>query len=348
MSSPSTFAASLLDSTLAAQARGVALCLRDRLGASPLAALGTFDELTADARVRLEYLAEALALGHPALYLQHADWLRTAHAARGLDEAFLRDANACMATVLSAGLPPAAFAEVERLLAAEALALSAPRREPPSALAGPRGREIARLLEAVLSGRRSAALASALELVDTLGEEEFVEGVLVGVQHELGRLWQLGEIHVGEEHLASRLVEDILARLAEPTPATDGRRVLLAATSGDLHDIGLRMVARRFARAGWEVCFLGANVPHADLARALQDLEPDVLALSVTLGLHLRRAAAVISAAHALQPRVPVLVGGAPFGGDDGLWRTIGADAVALDARTAEGAARALVASRPG
>lgn len=348
MSSPSTFAASLLDSTLAAQARGVALCLRERLGASRLAALGTFDELTADTRVRLEYLAEALALGHPTLYLQHADWLRAAYAARGQDEELLRAANACLATVLSEGLPPAAFAQVERLLVAEAHALAAPRREPPGELEGPRAREIARLLEAVLSGKRAAALACALELGNALGEEEFVERVLVGVQRELGRLWQRGEIHVGEEHLGSRLTEDFLARLPEPQPSVEagGRRVVLAATSGDLHDIGLRMVARRFAREGWEVCFLGANVPRADLAHALQDLETDVLALSVTLGLHLRSAAAVIAAAHALEPRVPVLVGGPPFALDDGLWRTIGADAVALDALTAERQARALVPGR--
>jgi methanogenic corrinoid protein MtbC1 len=68
-----------------------------------------------------------------------------------------------------------------------------------------------------------------------------------------------------------------------------------------------------------------------------------VLALSVTLGLHLRGAAAIVASAHALEPRVPVLVGGPAFRFDPALWRTIGADALALDAVSAETIARDLV-----
>jgi methanogenic corrinoid protein MtbC1 len=343
-SSPSAFAAALLDSTLSAQAAGVALCLRERLGAPALAALGSFEELSGDARVRLQYLAEALALAHPEIYLQHVDWLRGAYTARGLGDEVLRASHACLRVTLRAGLPAPAFAEIERVLALEEQALAQPWCEPPDALAGPHGTAIARLLEQVLAGQRAAALASAQELTRELGEETFVEHVLVGVQRELGRLWQRGEIHVGEEHLGSRVTEEILARLpALSVPAPNARRVLVASTAGDLHEIGARMVARAFERKGWEVCFLGANVPRLDLAHALQDLAPGLLALSVTLGIHLRGAAAMIASAHALQPRVPVLVGGPTFRRSAELALAIGADALALDAVSAEREASRLV-----
>lgn len=345
MSPPAAFAASVLDTTLSAQAAGVALCLRESLGPKKLAQLGTFEELAADLRVRLQYLSEALALGHAPIYLQHVDWLRGAHLARGLGEELLRATHACLGSVLRDDLPPLAWGPVEPVLAAEARLLGTPWREPPSALEGPHGTEAARLLEAILGGRRAEALALALEQAARLGEQEFVERVLVAVQRELGRLWQRGEIHVGEEHLGSRLTEEILARLAaNGAHPTNGKRVVVASTSGDLHEIGARMVAHRFERAGWEVCFLGANVPPADLALSLQELAPQVLALSVTLGLHLRGAAAIVARAHALSPRVPVLVGGPAFAFDAELWRTIGADALALDAVEAERKARELVA----
>ena len=343
MSAPSAFAASVLDATLSALAAGVALCLRESPGARQATVPGTFDELSADLRVRLQYLAEALALGHARVYLQHVEWLRGAYVARGVGEEGLRTTRACLASVLRASLPPLAWAAVEPLLTGEAELLETPWSEPPSALDGARGAEAARLLESILHGRRAEAFALALELVDRLGEEEFVEGVLVAVQRELGRLWQRGEIHVGEEHLASRVTEEILARLsARGEREPNGKRVLVAATSGDLHEIGARMVARRFERGGWEVCFLGANVPRSDLALSLQDFAPHVLALSVTLGLHLRGAAAIVESAHALTPRVPVLVGGPAFAFDRELWRTIGADAVSIDAVTAERKAREL------
>jgi hypothetical protein len=261
MSTPSAFAASVLDTTLSAQAAGVALCLRESLGPKKLSALGSFDDLTADLRVRLQYLAEALALGHPRLYLQHVNWLRDAHLGRGLGDEWLRATHACVRSVLREELPPLAFGPVEPVLAAEAEFLATSWSEPPSELDGVRGAEAAQLLEAILGGRRSEALALALEQAGRLGEEDFVEHVLVAVQREFGRLWQRGEIHVGEEHLGSRLTEEILARLSargERTP--NGKRVVVASTSGDLHEIGSRMVAYRFERRGWEVSFLGANV----------------------------------------------------------------------------------------
>jgi len=339
----SNFAASVLDTTLSAQAAGVALRLRESLGSQRLAALGTFEEHVADLRVRLQYLAEALALGHPRIYLQHVEWLRGAHLARGLGEGVLQATQACLGSVLREDLPPLAWGPVEPVLAAEAQLLAEPWSEPPNPLDGPRGGEAARLLEVLLDGRRAEALALAEELAGRVGEVEFIEHVLVSVQRELGRLWQRGEIHVGEEHLGSRLTEEILARLAAPgARRPDGKRVVVASTSGDLHEIGARMVAHRFEREGWDVRFLGANVPSADLALSLGELEPHVLALSVTLGLQLRGAGAIIALAHALEPRVPVLLGGPALHFDADLWRTLGADGVARDAVTAEREARRL------
>jgi len=344
MSSSSAFAASVLDTTLSASSAGVALYLRERLGARKLAGLGSFEELSADLRVRLQYLAEALALGHPRVYLQHVEWMRGAHLARGLGQDYLDATRACLGAVLCEDLPTAAWAAVEPVLAEEERLLAAPWLEPPDALRGPCAAEATRLVEALLAGSRPRALALAQELADRLGEADFVEQVLVPAQRELGRLWQRGEIHVGEEHLGSRLTEDILARIRGRGEPSLGKRVVVASASGDLHEIGARMVAHRFERGGWDVCFLGANVPTGDLVLSLQELEPHLLALSVTLGLHLRAAAKIIEKAHAGEPRVPVLVGGPAFEFDSGLWRTIGADAMALDAVSAERTGRELVA----
>jgi methanogenic corrinoid protein MtbC1 len=347
MSKPPTFAASLLDTTLSAHTAGLALCLRESPGAKDLAKLGTFDELVADLRVRLQYLAEALALGHSSIYLQYVDWLRGAHRTRGLGEEYVRATHACMSTVLRADLPPLAWKAIEPLLAQEAAHLEQPWAEPPGELEGTNGPEAARLLEAILSASRAQALALALAQADRLGEETFVETVLVPLQRELGRLWQRGEIHVGVEHAGSRLTEEILARLAaRGANPPNGKRVIVAATSGDLHEIGARMVAYRFERKGWDVRFLGANMPRLDLVESLQEFAPHVLALSVTLGVHLRGAAAIVAQAHALEASIPVLIGGPAMSFDPELWRTVGADALALDAVGAEREARDLADGR--
>lgn len=340
MNPAATFAASVLDATQSSLASGVALQLRER-GFAPAS---PFQELVADLRMRLQYLAEAVALERAGVYLQHVEWLRSAYAARGLAPELFPATHAALCAVLREELPLPALGSVEPILAEEGRALERPPCESPSALQGPHGERVARLLEHVLAGKREGAIREALAQAASLGEDAFIADVLVGVQSELGRLWQHGEIHAGEEHLGSRITEEILMRLGPPpAPSAGAPRIVIAATAGDLHDIGARMVARGLERLGCEVLFLGANMPAADLLDSLRELRPGLLGLSVSLGIHLRGAATILAAAHALKPPVPVLVGGAPFRFVPDLWRVIGADAQAADAREAERAARRLL-----
>jgi methanogenic corrinoid protein MtbC1 len=204
------------------------------------------------------------------------------------------------------------------------------------------------LLERALRGKRAEFVALARSAFDEFGEEILVEDLLVRVLTELGRLWQEGEIHVGEEHLVSRLVEDVLAQLSAWRKPCEraGRRVLVAAPSGDLHELATRLVASAFERNGWEVFLLGANVPCEDLARSAQELAPDVALLSVSINLFVRPAGEAIAALRGVRPELPVLVGGAPFRHHPELAARIGADMACGSAREAEAFARAHLARR--
>jgi methanogenic corrinoid protein MtbC1 len=116
-----------------------------------------------------------------------------------------------------------------------------------------------------------------------------------------------------------------------------GRGVVVACVSGDLHEVGARMVGDFFELAGWDNYFCGANTPHAAIVQTVAERRPDVLALSVSMGSHLHVAQNLIDAVRA-DPRctwVRILVGGRPFNVDPSLWRTIGADGSAADAEAA-------------
>jgi methanogenic corrinoid protein MtbC1 len=206
-----------------------------------------------------------------------------------------------------------------------------------------------RFLLALLEGRKRDALALVLAAAETgTSIPDLHQDVLARVQAEIGWMWQAGEIHAGEEHLGTRIIEEALVLLRARLPRRDpvGRSVLVASIEGNLHDIGARIVADRFELEGWTVHFLGANVPTPDLVRSVQDLSADVLALSVELGLSARATARAIDAVHANPgPRVPILVGGLLFDSVPGLWRTVGADAHAKDLREAVIAAERLVAT---
>ncbi|MBC8451528.1 MAG: cobalamin B12-binding domain-containing protein [Planctomycetes bacterium] len=193
-------------------------------------------------------------------------------------------------------------------------------------------------LSAVLEGSRSRAEGLVLDALDTgVGVGELHTHVVTKVQMELGRRWQIGESHVGEEHFSSRIVEDVLAQLRGRMPRApeNDQCVLLASVSGNLHDIGPRLVADHFEMSGWRTVFLGANMPSADLVRAARKFEPRLIALSVGQATNLRSAADTIAALRSELPDLVVLVGGAPFAAVDGLWKDLGADGFATDAADA-------------
>jgi diguanylate cyclase (GGDEF)-like protein len=131
--------------------------------------------------------------------------------------------------------------------------------------------------------------------------------------HEIGARWQCGEIDVADEHLATAISHRLLARLFESllvAPPGSRERVLLAGAEGEQHVLGLRMIADVLEGAGFDVLFLGADVPHDALLAAVARHRPRVVGLSATFG----DGAPLLRAAHALAELaapVGLVVGGA-------------------------------------
>ena len=95
------------------------------------------------------------------------------------------------------------------------------------------------------------------------------------------------------------------------------------------------MVADIFELNGWDGHFLGANLSHADLSAFIQDVQPDVVGLSLSILAnldHLKRGIEVVKTEF---PHLDVLVGGQAlrWGGIDAIKRLSGSEYVpSLDA----------------
>lgn len=170
--------------------------------------------------------------------------------------------------------------------------------------------------------------------------------VLGPALEEVGSRWEHGLATVAQEHLATAIVSSIMAsvapRLEEPPPV--GRRVVLASPDGEMHVVGLRMVGDFLEADGWEVLYLGATTPGADLRSLVDERRPDAVGLSTTLTTHLDAARDAIALIKVWPEPTFVFVGGHAYGGDEGAARRVGADAFAADA----GAASTLLRARFG
>jgi methanogenic corrinoid protein MtbC1 len=141
--------------------------------------------------------------------------------------------------------------------------------------------------------------------------------VIAPAMHELGRLWEAGAITVADEHLATALTHRVLAALRPPElfeqafEARPGQpRAILAAAQGEQHALGLRMAADLLEDRGYQIAYLGADVPSEALLQALRTLSPDLLCLSATMPEATQRLEDVVETVRSEHPELPLFVGG--------------------------------------
>jgi MerR family transcriptional regulator, light-induced transcriptional regulator len=342
MTQPEIFAAELLETS----AHGYATLAADRLLAAhpDLAVRFAPDAIgawKATLSQRLVELAAALRLGEPRLFAARVAWARRAFATREVPESALRASLEALAAVLDEELPEAARRAPAALLQEALQELNGPAEQDGSSL-DPRsgtGKLALEYLATVLEGDSRRATDRVLAAVDRgLPVESAYLDVLVQAQREVGRLWHAGELGIVEEHVVTYTTERLMSLLAHrATRAPDnGRTVVCAAVAGNVHDIGVRVIADFFDVAGWRTVHLGASVPAAEIASGVQYFGGDLLILSAALSVQLPRVADAIAAVRRLEgSAVRIMVGGLAFSEAPELWRKLGADGYALEARSA-------------
>ena len=125
------------------------------------------------------------------------------------------------------------------------------------------------------------------EAIDAGLEEAVIQGeVLTPSLRRVGDLWEEGSLSVADEHLATQITLRVLALERETLRVAAGRRqdrVMLAAVEGEDHTVGLQMVSSLLAEGGYDVRFLGGDVPIDSLAQIVQKHRPRVFGLTATM-----------------------------------------------------------------
>jgi MerR family transcriptional regulator, light-induced transcriptional regulator len=116
----------------------------------------------------------------------------------------------------------------------------------------------------------------------TMGVSSFLERVAVPLLHVVGEEWHAGRVTPAQEHLASSLLHDMAVQtMRRFARRNTGARVLVATPAGDRHAIGAALVGAVAAVEGWEVIYVGTDLPANDIASAAQITGARLVALSV-------------------------------------------------------------------
>lgn len=101
--------------------------------------------------------------------------------------------------------------------------------------------------------------------------------------HRLGTLWETGQLSLASEHLASVVLKQRLLTMLQATaPAAAAPLLLCACAAGEWHELGLLTWAYGMQHAGWQVCYLGPDLPVPALLHGCQRLQPALVAVSMT------------------------------------------------------------------
>ncbi len=302
-----------------------------------------------DTAYNLAFLAESIAMNSPALFADYITWLRIVLEKRHVLVDDLVKNLEFIQEILAKRLEPA-----ERAITAEYLQAGLVQL-PPEAVTSlsfideesPHGVLAARYLNILLHGSRHEARKLIMEAVsDGLPIRDIYLHVFQPVQYEIGRLWQVNEISVAQEHYATAVTQLVMAQLYPYIFAGErsGNILVAACVGNELHEIGVRMVADFFELAGWDTFYLGANTPAESIVQAVTQRRANLLAVSATMAMHVSRVVQLIEAVRSSPAgEVNILVGGYPFNVAPNLWQRVGADGYAAEAETAVAVAEELV-----
>ena len=297
------------------------------------------EKMLQDTGFHFDYLAQAIAAGSVDLYLDYIGWAKVLLANLGVPPMYLATTLESMRDALRAMLAPELSDVACPYLEETLQGFPQMPEEVPSFIA--KGNPLpVQYLQALLRGESQAANKLIMDAIEGgMPVQDIYLEVFERTQHEIGRLWQVNEISVAQEHYCTAATQQIMARLYPHIFREEKTRGTLVATcvSGDLHEVGARMVCDFFELDGWDTHYLGANVPAATVVQSLVECRATMLAISATITSHVRAVAVLIALVRSTPQceGVKILVGGYPFKVEPELWKTIGADGSANGAREA-------------
>lgn len=139
--------------------------------------------------------------------------------------------------------------------------------------------------QALQAGDESQCLQLALDMrlagcdMAVIGDQ-----VIAPAFHALGKLWEHGEAEVYQERRGVEITRHVLLRLKDALapPENSAPSAIGATLINDPYSLPGQLGELTLIELGWQARFLGSELPAETVARAVLDLQPRVLFLSVS------------------------------------------------------------------
>lgn len=169
-----------------------------------------------------------------------------------------------------------------------------------------------KLAEVFLAGEDEKAMEIVLGYLEDHSHDELYHDLLTPAMYLIGDWWQENLISVADEHLATAICDFVVSAAELKRQPKDGlhRKVMVLGPEGEDHYIGLKMVSSLFKDHGWQVQYLGPNLPLDAALESARRWRPDVIAMSAALAYRLPSLKAYSEAFRQLEFKPAIIIGG--------------------------------------
>ncbi len=182
--------------------------------------------------------------------------------------------------------------------------------------------DIEKLKEDYISGllqgdRHRCRLLVKKALQEKMTLQELYEQVFAPAMVEIGRLWEMNEISIAQEHLATAITQSVISSFYEYLFSHKNKeykgKMILTCVGDELHELGPRMLADLIEMEGWDVKYLGANIPVDAVFEMVVQEKPDLIGISATIEGNKEDIKKLVKRIKEYDPGIPVMVGGLAF-----------------------------------
>ena len=116
-----------------------------------------------------------------------------------------------------------------------------------------------------------------------LGSEAFIEYLLTPLLTQIGERWKTGELRPVHEHMTSAVIRSLTYILRNNNPCSaNAPRMIVSTPIGQLHELGALLAAIMAELKGWQVTYLGTNLPAEEIAAGVKYTNACALTISIS------------------------------------------------------------------
>ena len=194
-------------------------------------------------------------------------------------------------------------------------------------------------LREILAGKRKSALEIIMDAyrggypIPDIYMDIFQEAL-----YEIGRLWETNQITVADEHMGTAITQYVMSNMYQHLEIADLQRgkLVMTGVQGELHQVGANMVADVLEADGWDVMFLGTNVPAEGVIQSIRQHGTELFGISSTMLFNIPKVIQLVEAVRTeFGNSIRIMLGGGAFRGLPELPRELEECIVATNLREA-------------